>query len=77
MTQLVAVPCDWHEPRCQRGGPAKHRFTHHPAAQMAAGLVGLSSYDTLDAEAWRISSPLEVKPVWTSVSLHVITYSEI
>lgn len=37
----------------------------------------LPSYDTLDSQAWRISSPLEVKPAWTSVSLQVITFSEI
>ncbi|KAM6102281.1 protein N-terminal glutamine amidohydrolase isoform 3-T3 [Theristicus caerulescens] len=69
MTQVVAVPRDWREPRCWRGGPAEHHFTHQPAEQMAPGLVGLPSYDTLDLQAWRISSPLEVKPVWMSVSL--------
>lgn len=51
--------------------------SRHPAEQMAPGLVGLPSYDTLDSEAWRMSSPLEAKPVWMSVSLQVITFSEI
>lgn len=51
--------------------------SRHPTEQMAPGLVGLPSYDTLDSEAWRMSSPLEAKPVWMSVSLQVITFSEI
>lgn len=72
MTQVVVVPCNWHEPHCQRGGLAEHHVTHHPAEQIAPGLVGLPSYDTLDSQAWRISSPLKVKPVWVSVSLQVI-----
>lgn len=77
LTQVVAVPHTWHEPRCWRGGPAEHYFTCHPAEQMAPSLVGLPSCNTLDSQAWRISSPLERKPIRMSVSLQAIIFSEI